>query len=195
VDTSSETFLEAVHAIGSRRTILNDEETSMSIAQSLLPEFEHEMATTRRLLERVPEDRPEWQPHSKSMTLNRLASHVAELPGWTGMTLRETELDLLPPGATEYQPRTFAGREEMLAEFDRNVAEAKEVLAATDDAGFMVPWTLKKGGETLFTLPRIAVLRSWMMNHIIHHRGQLSVYLRLNDVPVPAIYGPTADEG
>ena len=166
----------------------------MSIAQSLLPEFDHEMATTRRLLERVPDDRLEFKPHDKSMTLARLASHLAELPNWTVITLDRTELDLSPPGEPAYVPKIHGSREDLLATFDGHVAAAHAAIEAADDDTFKVGWTLKNAGQDLFTLPRIAVLRSWVVNHIIHHRGQLSVYLRLNDVPVPSIYGPTADE-
>lgn len=167
----------------------------MSIARSILPEFDHEMAGTRKLLERVPDGRSDWKPHPKSMTLGRLASHLAELPSWGGGTMEVTELDIMPPG----QPRTtganLSTRAEILALFDKNLAAARTAIGKGADADFMVPWTLKKGGATIFTLPRVAVLRSLVLNHNVHHRAQLGVYLRLLEIPVPALYGPTADEG
>lgn len=165
----------------------------MSIAQSLLPEFDQEMATTRKILAAVPEGKNDWRPHPRSMTLARLAGHVAELPGWGKVTMQETELDIMPAGVT-MQPGLFTTREATLQTFDENVKTARAALAGAQDADYMVPWTLKAGGRTIFTLPRLAVLRSFVMNHLIHHRAQLGVYLRLNDVPVPGAYGPSADE-
>jgi uncharacterized damage-inducible protein DinB len=165
----------------------------MTIAQSILPEFDHEMATTRSLLERVPDAQPDWKPHTKSMPLGGLAIHLANIPSWSVMTLTESELDFNPPGGTPWEPPKFESTPATLKTFDQNVANAREVLAATSDEEIMQSWTLKNGGQILFTLPRVAVLRSFVMNHIIHHRGQLSVYLRLLDVPLPSIYGPTAD--
>jgi uncharacterized damage-inducible protein DinB len=161
----------------------------MSIAQSLLPEFDHEMAMTRTLLACVPEARADWKPHVKSMSLGALAIHLARLPNWGIMTLQQTGLDL-DPGST---PPQFESLEATLARFDALVSNARGLLAASPDAALLVPWTLKRAGHTLFSMPRIAVLRSFMLNHMIHHRGQLSVYLRLLDVPLPAMYGPTAD--
>jgi uncharacterized damage-inducible protein DinB len=166
----------------------------MSIAQSFLPEFDHEMATTRRLLERTPEANADWQPHPKSMTLSKLAIHLATLPMWGTMTVRASEFDMNPPEGQSFKPPTWAGHAALLATFDAAVKEAREAIAGASDAELMAPWALKNGGHVVFSLPRVAVLRSFMMNHIIHHRGQYSVYLRLNDVPVPSIYGPTADE-
>ncbi len=166
----------------------------MSIAQSLLPEYDHEMATTRKHLERTPLAHKDWKPHPKSMTLGAVAVHLAEIPSWTKVTLQETELDMAPPGGSGYSPPEFASVDAMLAHFDQHVAEGRRILAATRDADFMVPWSLKATGQTLFTLPRLAVIRTWVLNHIIHHRGQFSVYLRLRDVPVPQSYGPSADE-
>ena len=165
----------------------------MSIAQSLLPEFDHEMATTRSLLERVPEDKASWTPHHKSMPLGRLSMHLANLPVWAVMTLNQTELDINPPGGPGYQQPSFTTRKALLDTFDTNVKTARAAIVETPDADFMVPWTLKDGGHVTLTMPRIAVLRSFVMNHQVHHRGQLSVYLRLNEVPLPMMYGPTAD--
>jgi len=163
----------------------------MAIAESMLPEFDHEMTTTRSLLERVPEPEGQWVPHAKSMPLGRLASHIAELVGWTTSTLGQTELDFGAPGA--YNPTQFTTTEKLLELFDANVKSARAAIAAVSDADLMVPWTLRNGEHVIFTMPRVAVLRSFVMNHIIHHRGQLSVYLRLHGVPLPSIYGPTAD--
>lgn len=161
----------------------------MSIAESLLPEFDQEMATTRKLLERVPSDKGPWKPHPKSFALGHLAQLVASMPGWLTNALRETELNL---GA--FGGYTFETTETLLGTFDRNVREAREALTSSTDADFIVPWSLKSGDQVLFTAPRAAVVRVSVINHLIHHRGQLSVYLRLLDVPLPSIYGPTADE-
>jgi uncharacterized damage-inducible protein DinB len=166
----------------------------MPMSQALLPEFDHEMANTRKALERVPEDKFGWKPHEKSMTLGRLATHVAELSGWVPTTLESESFDFAPPGAPPFQPKTAGSRAELLEVFDKNVAAARAAIGAASDAQWMAPWSLLQGGRTIFSMPRIAVLRSMVMNHTIHHRGQLAVYLRLNDVPVPALYGPSADE-
>lgn len=163
----------------------------MAIKDAFLPEFDHETGTTRRLLERVPEDRFGWKPHPKSMTLGRLATHVAEIPAWGTMALTKTEVDF---ASGSYQPREAASREEILALFDENVRGTRKLIAEVTDGELMLTWTLKTDGKPLLSMPRVAVLRSLVMNHLIHHRGQLSVYLRLNDVLLPAIYGPTADE-
>jgi uncharacterized damage-inducible protein DinB len=165
----------------------------MAIKDALLPEFDHEMATTRRLLERLPEAEFAWKPHTRSMALGQLAGHIANLPQWCSATLASTvfDLDALPVDA---RPQLPASRAAVIEEFDGKVAAARNRLTSTTDAEFMTPWTLKKGGQEVFTLPRISAIRSFVMNHLIHHRGQLSVYLRLKDVPLPSIYGPTADE-
>ena len=161
----------------------------MSISDSLLPELDQEMATTRRLLERVPSDRGRWKPHEKSFPLGHLAQLVARMPGWITNMMATTELDLADAPAYSFEPT-----EKLLAEFDRNVAEARDALAASSDEDFRVTWSLKHGDRALFSAPRGEVVRQ-TINHLIHHRGQLTVYLRLNDVPLPPIYGPTADEG
>ena len=164
------------------------------IADSLLPEFDHEMATTRAHLARTPFQHLDWKPHPKSMTLGRLAAHLAELPSWVAMTMQQTELDIDPPGGTKYVSPVFPSVDAMLASFDAHVKAGRAAIAAAADKDFMVPWSLKGGGKTFFTMPRIAVHRSFVMNHLIHHRGQFTVYLRLNGVSVPQSYGPTADE-
>jgi len=161
----------------------------MSIAESLLPEFDQEMTTTRKLLERVPGDRGPWKPHPKSFALGHLAQLVARMPGWLTNILHQTELNLA--NATGY---SFETTETLVGEFDKNVREAREALTSAKDATLTVPWSLKHGDQVLFSAPRAEVVRQ-TINHLIHHRGQLSVYLRLNDVPLPSIYGPTADEG
>jgi uncharacterized damage-inducible protein DinB len=166
----------------------------MPMSHALLPEFDHEMANTRKALERVPEDKFGWKPHEKSMALGRLATHIAELPGWIPQTLESELFDVAPSGAPPLQPKTAGSRAEILEIFDKNVAAARAAIGEASDAQWMVRWTLQRGGQVMFSLPRIAVFRGMMMNHTIHHRGQLAVYLRLNDVPVPALYGPSADE-
>ena len=165
----------------------------MSIAESLLPEYDHELATTRRLLERVPEAEFDWKPHPKSMALGVLAGHIANLPFWLSATLKAPFYDLATgdPEATLAPPPS---RQALLDGFDEKVKAARAALAATSDAEMMARWALKQGGQELFSMPRVAAVRSFVMNHLIHHRGQLSVYLRLKDVPLPPIYGPTADE-
>ena len=166
----------------------------MSYSETILPEFDQEMATTRKVLERVPEGNYGWKPHEKSMTIGRLAGHVAELPGWVPITLEREKFDMATEGA-QFPSLTASSRASLLEAFDKNVVTARKAIAATSDEQFMKNWSLIAGGKPVFTMPRAAVLRSFTMSHIVHHRGQLSVYLRLNDIPVPAIYGPSADEG
>lgn len=167
----------------------------MSIAESLIGEFDNEMATTRRVLERIPEDKFGWKPHEKSMTLQKLASHLTDVPGWAIPTLTMESLDLAPEGAPPFAPSLYATREEVMEKFDKNVAGARAALVTTSDESFLKPWSLLMTGKVIFTMPRIAVMRGMIMNHAVHHRAQLALYLRLNDVPVPAMYGPSADEG
>jgi uncharacterized damage-inducible protein DinB len=164
----------------------------MAIVDLLLPEFDHEMGVTRRLLERVPDGRFEWKPHAKSMSLGSLATHIAQLPYWGRVIFEQDSFDI---GADDARTPMVANRAELLARFDSHVAETRQGIAGKSDAEMMAPWTFRKLGRVVFTMPRVAAARSFLLNHSIHHRGQLSVYLRLNDVPVPPIYGPTADEG
>lgn len=162
------------------------------LAMAFLGELENEAKTTRAVLERVPADKFDWQPHDKSMKMGRLAVHVAEMFGWTKETLKSDVLDFSTMDMTPFEPRTT---DELLAFFDDQIANAKAILAETSDETFMTDWTMRNGEQIYFTMPKVAVMRTFVMNHIIHHRGQLSVYLRLNDIPVPSIYGPSADEG
>ena len=166
----------------------------MSLGQSLLPEFDHEVAGTRKTLERVPEDRLGWRPHPKSMTLGALASHLANLPSWIGHTIRSDRLDLAPVGGEPLREPEKTSRRALLDHFDRQTSEGRALLAAASDETLLASWTLLGGGKPHFTMPRVAVLRTFVMNHNVHHRAQLGVYLRLLDVPVPALYGPSADE-
>ncbi len=165
----------------------------MAIKDSLLAEFDHEMGTTRRLLERLPQDRLAWRPHAKSWTLGELATHLGSIPNWGARILTGDSFDLV---LAESMPRPEAkpSRAEALAFFDAS-AKATRALMDRTDAEYMGRWTLKRGGQEVFSMPRVAVFRSFVLSHSIHHRGQLSVYLRLNDVPLPPMYGPTADEG
>jgi uncharacterized damage-inducible protein DinB len=166
----------------------------MKISETLLPEFDQEMANTRKVLERVPAAKFSWKPHPKSSEFGALAAHIANMPDWAGLTLQTDSFDYAPPGAPPYETPKFSSTDQLLAAFDKSVGEARSALAAADDGKMLGPWTLMAGGKTLMTMPRVAVIRSFVMNHTIHHRAQLGVYLRLNDIPVPGMYGPTADE-
>jgi hypothetical protein len=166
----------------------------MAIADLLLPEFDEEMAATRRVLERVPDGKSAWKPHPKSMTLGRLATLLAELPAWAVNVVTRDELDIAPPGGPPLKFEVLEGRARVLGLFDANAAAARAALAKTPDAEFQRPWAFKVGGRTVATNPKFTVYRRTVLNHLVHHRAQLTVYLRLNGVPVPAVYGPTADE-
>ena len=163
----------------------------MNLIDPILAELAHEGATTRRLLERLPQDRLGWQPHQKSMTLGRVATHIAEIPGWVGSIVEKDEFDL---GASGYVPPTLGSVAEIIAMFDKSVATAAETLKRQSNDRLLAKWQLKKNGQLVVEMPRLGMIRSFLMNHLIHHRGQLSVYLRLQNVPLPSIYGPTADE-
>ncbi|MBN2318691.1 MAG: DinB family protein [Acidobacteria bacterium] len=162
----------------------------MAIKDSLLPEFDSEMATTRRVMERLKEDKYNWAPHEKSMKAGRLASHIAEMTVWGTISITQDSLDL----AGGHQPFNASSRAELLAAFDKNVEECRKAIEGASDETLMQSWSLMNEGNTIMTLPKITVIRSFVLNHIIHHRGQLSVYLRLTDTAVPSIYGPSADE-
>jgi uncharacterized damage-inducible protein DinB len=161
----------------------------MPMRDLLLPEFEQEMTKTRQILERVPDDKLHYKPHPKSMELGRLAGHVAELSGWTISTLT-TELLTLD----DFKPWVPTSRAEILKKFDESVAEARKLLSETSDESLQKIWTLKFNGQTILSMPRYNVLRNVVFNHVIHHRAQLGVFLRLNDVEIPGMYGPSADE-
>jgi uncharacterized damage-inducible protein DinB len=162
----------------------------MNLSQALLAEFDQEMASTRKVLERIPMDKYDWQPHTKSFSIGKLATHLAQIPGWGTVTAQTSELDFAQP-FEQPNPRTT---EELLAFFDQNATEARAALAGMSEEEFGKPWTLRAGEKVFFTAPKAMVLRSFVMNHLVHHRAQLTVYMRLNDVPVPALYGPSADE-
>jgi uncharacterized damage-inducible protein DinB len=164
----------------------------MRICEAVLPEFDQEMVNTRKTLERLPEDKLGWKPHEKSMTLGRLAGHVVELVGWANTTITTDSLNVT---MDKYQPIVATSRQQILELFDKSVKESRAAIAGASDEHMLQPWTLLFNGKTVFTMPRAAVLRMSCFNHIIHHRAQLGVYLRLNNVPVPALYGPSADEG
>jgi uncharacterized damage-inducible protein DinB len=163
----------------------------MSLNQAYRAELEQELKTTRRLLERVPTDKFDWQPHAKSFTMGKLATHVAYLPSWTEITLNTSELDVSAP-REQPKPETT---EALLALFDETGASALKALETAPESVWAETWTLRAGDHVIFSMPKTAVLRAFVLSHLIHHRGQLSVYLRLNDIPVPSIYGPSADEG
>jgi uncharacterized damage-inducible protein DinB len=167
----------------------------VSLSAALLPEFDQEMASTRKTLERIPMEKAAWKPHEKSSAMGPLAVHAATIPDWAAVTVEQDSLDFMPVGGEPYQPPKVNTQKELLEVFDHGVAKARAAIAGASDEHLAKPWTLLAGGKVIFTMPRAAVLRSMVMNHLIHHRAQLGVYLRLNDVPVPAIYGPSADEG
>ena len=166
------------------------EVTNVTISEMLLPEFDQEMKSTRKILECVPDDKLEYKPHEKSMTLGRLASHVAELPHWVVETIDKDMLEVSPG----QKPFLAASQAELLSAFDKNVTEGRAAIAGTSDEHLGKVWKFMFGGHLAFAMPRAAVLRSVVMNHMIHHRAQLGVYLRLNDVPIPGLYGPSADD-
>lgn len=167
----------------------------MAIAEGLLPEFDIEASNTRKILERVPEDKFDWKPHEKSMSMIQLASHLANILTWTKYTINQDSLDIAPVGAPPFTLEPAKSRQELLDTFDQNRVAARVAIAGAADEHLLKPWALLAGGNTMFTMPRIAVLRTSVMNHSIHHRAQLGVFLRLNNVPLPALYGPSADEG
>jgi uncharacterized damage-inducible protein DinB len=166
----------------------------MSYAETLLPEFDQEMANTRKVLERVPDDKLDWQAHPKSHTIGWNANHVADIPNWLVAVLTMPSLDLAPVGGEKYPFPKLTSRGEILGLFDKNVAAARKAIAEAKDEDVGRPWTLSMGERTIFTRPRAAVVRGMVMNHLMHHRAHLCVYLRLNDIPVPGMYGPSGDE-
>lgn len=163
----------------------------MSLNQPLISEIKHEAANTRKILERIPMENAEWRPHTKSTTIGRLATHVAELPGWITMIANTDSMNF---GNGNYKSPTASNREELLAIFDKNVDDAVKSLEGMTEDHMKESWALLNGDRKIFEQPKAAVIRSFSMNHMLHHRAQLSVYLRLNDIPVPGMYGPSADE-
>ncbi len=167
----------------------------MSLSKLFLTEFEQEMANTRKTIERIPDDKFDWRPHEKSFTMGYLATHLANIQSWVNVTLNMDEFDMYPKDGEEFVPPKAENKNEVLDLFDKNNEEAKQSLANIPDEKFNENWSLLSGGNIIFTMPKSVVFRNFVLNHTIHHRAQLGVYLRLNDIPVPAIYGPTADEG
>jgi uncharacterized damage-inducible protein DinB len=163
----------------------------MSIAEAMIGEFSHEAVGTRKMLERVPEDKLSWKPHDKSMSLGRLASHLAEIPEWAETIVNNDSFDM---AGGDYNPKDFSSRQELLECFDANVENFKKILGGQDDEHLFKNWKLTQGDHVAVEMARVACLRGFVLSHIVHHRGQLSVYLRENDVPLPALYGPSADE-
>jgi uncharacterized damage-inducible protein DinB len=163
-----------------------------NLAHAFIGELKHEAISTRKCLERIPEDKSDYKPHEKSFTMSRLATHIAEMVDWVSVTCNTSQLDF---AAGDYQPKDFKTNAELLEFLDKNLEAAIESLKNTSDEEMMKDWSLKNGETTLMTMPKVQVIRSFCLNHIINHRGQLSVYLRLNDIPVPSLYGPSADEG
>ncbi len=166
----------------------------MRIAELLLPEWDQEIATTRRVVERVPDGKGTWKPHEKSFPLAHLAQLCARLPAWAGLVMDATEFDIAPPGGSQYPPYSIETTAVLLAELDRNAAAGRASIAKASDADFDVPWTFKRAGQAMFTEPRYMVLRGMTINHIVHHRAQLGLYLRMLGEKVPSMYGPTADD-
>jgi uncharacterized damage-inducible protein DinB len=166
------------------------QKTTMSLNQTLLPEFQQEATSTRNILALVPYDNPDWKPHEKSMKLSALAAHVAEIPTWVGMIVNMDELDF---AKMDYKPPVISNNAELLDFFDKHISDAVAVLQNASDEQLMGNWTMRNGERIFFTMPRMAALRTWCMNHVYHHRAQLGVYLRMNNIPLPFIYGPTAD--
>ncbi|MCB0729000.1 MAG: hypothetical protein KDD00_16155 [Ignavibacteriae bacterium] len=163
----------------------------MPLNEALIAELQQEAAATRKMLERVPEKSNSWKPHEKSMDLGRLSQHISEIPMWVPETVDKDELDF---AKEEYTPKGGSTNEELLKNFDLNLANAIECLKNASDEKLMGNWTMRNGEKVYFTMPKIAVLRGFVMSHLIHHRGQLSVYMRMLDIPLPSVYGPTADE-
>jgi uncharacterized damage-inducible protein DinB len=166
----------------------------MTYAETILPEFDHEMANTRKVLERIPDDKFDWRAHPKSNTIGWNANHLADLPHWIVATLTTPSLDIAPVGGERYPFPKQTSRQGILDLYDHNVAKAREALAAVTNEEIGQNWTLLQAGNPIFTMPRAAVVRSVVLNHIIHHRAHLCVYLRLNDIPVPGMYGPSGEE-
>jgi uncharacterized damage-inducible protein DinB len=166
----------------------------MPIGQSMIPEFDMEMASTRKVLERIPDTKLGWKIHDKSNTMGWVANHLADIPKWVDMTISNQSFDVEPVAGHPYKSPTEETVAAIVALFDKNVAQARTLLEQVEDARLHEPWSLLKQGEVIMTMPRLAVVRTWVLNHSIHHRAHLCVYLRVNDIPVPGLYGPSADD-
>jgi uncharacterized damage-inducible protein DinB len=165
-------------------------EQAMTLGQILKSELLHEAVSTRKMLERIPAEKMTWKPHEKSMALGRIAGHIVEMFGWTNPVLTQDEIDFANP----YAPKVYNNAAELVADFDKNIAEAAELLGSVSNETMGESWALRNGEHVIVELPKAAIMRTLVMNHIIHHRGQMAVYLRLLDIPVPSVYGPSADE-
>ena len=163
----------------------------MTLSGPLVEELKHEAAGTRKMLELITDDKLGWQPHDKSMTLGRLAAHIAEIPGWLNETIKFDELDVSTSG---FSPEPLEDTAALLQAFDETLDKGLQALQAATDENLLGLWKLRHGDQVFFTMPRIGVVRGMVLNHIVHHRGQLSVYLRLLNIPVPGMYGPSADD-
>jgi uncharacterized damage-inducible protein DinB len=166
----------------------------MSYADTILPEFDQEMGNTRKVLECITNDLWDWQAHEKCNTIGWNANHLAEIPGWVEGTLAELSWDIAPVDGEGYQSPKLATNQEVLDLFDRNVKAARQAISSVKDEDMTKIWSLLEAGKPIITLPRAAVIRSFVLNHLIHHRAHLCVYLRLNDVPIPGMYGPSGNE-
>ncbi|MCH9653629.1 MAG: DinB family protein [Planctomycetes bacterium] len=166
----------------------------MTIADSILPEFDMEMAGTRKTLERIPDDKLDWKAHPDSNTIGWVASHLVEIAGWVEGTLTQDTWDINPEGGEPYKSTPLKSNQEILDQFDANVAKGRKLIEETSDEEYAKSWSLLSAGQPLITMPKIGVIRTWVLNHSMHHRAHLCVYLRLNNIPVPALYGPSGDE-
>jgi uncharacterized damage-inducible protein DinB len=166
----------------------------MKYVDAVLPEFDHEMAKTRQVLERIPDDKMDWKPHPKSNTIGWNANHLADLPHWGTTTITQDQFDFAPVGGKRYELPKLKTSRELVELFDKNVAACHKALAEVKEEDLGKMWSLLNGGQTIFSMPRVAVLRGFVFSHIIHHRAILCVYLRLNNIPVPGMYGPSGDE-
>jgi len=166
----------------------------MQLVEQLVLEFKQEAGHTRKVLERISEDKWNWRPHSKSWTMGELATHIANVPSWAPMTIANDSMNIDPSNVSAQKTVAAQTLQEILDRFDKNCMEAESALAQSSEEHLFTPWTMQSGEKVLFKMPRLSVLRNFILNHLIHHRAQMCVYLRLNGLPVPAIYGPTADE-
>jgi len=166
----------------------------MTLAELILPEYDQEMANTRKVLERVPNDRFDWKAHAKANSIGWVVSHLVEIPNWAEGTLQGDSWEIAPVGGEPYKTPVVTSREEALQKFDLNVATGRKQIAATSDEVFHQSWSLLMGGQPVITMPKLGVIRTWVLNHSIHHRAFLLSYLRLLEIPVPGMYGPSGDE-